>query len=381
MDFSTFLTPRSHNKDHYKDFQLGANLSNCDNLEGVDIALLSIEEDRGDSNNEGCAKAHEKIVSYLFNLSIGDFNPRISDLGIVKSGESITDTYFAVKEIVKELIRQDVIPVIIGGTQDIAYANYMAYTSLEQTINFLNIDSRFSFGNADDTIHASNYLSKILFHQPNVLFNYSNLGYQSYFVDQKEFELLDELFFDSVRLGQIRSNITEVEPILRNADMIAFSASAIAQAFLPANRHASPNGLNGEDACQIARYAGISDKLTSIGFYDLNGSIQDQGMSSHLFAQMIWYFIEGFYNRKGDFPKATKKDYTKYTVALNEGEQEITFYKSSKSDRWWMDVPYNQKLRSKYQRHMMLPCDYKEYLQACNNEMPERWFKTFQKLK
>lgn len=381
MEFSTFVTPRNHLKEQYEPYQLGAHLREIEDFSQVDIALLSVEEDRGDFRNQGCAKAHESVISYLFELSTGDFLPRICDLGVVKAGESITDTYYAVKEIVSELMKHEVIPIIIGGSQDIAYANYLAYTQLEQTINYLNIDSRLAIGNADDTINASNYLSKILFHQPNILFNYSNLGYQSYFIDQKEYELLDELFFDSIRLGEVRANIKEVEPIVRNADMIAFSASSIAQTYLSANKKASPNGLNGEDACQLARYAGISDKLTSIGFYDLNAEINDHGQSAHLFAQMIWYFIEGFYNRKGDFPTSTKKEYTKYTVALNEGEQEITFYKSPKSDRWWMDVPYHQKLTSKYQRHLMLPCNYKEYLQACNNEMPERWFKTFQKLK
>lgn len=381
MDLSTFLTPREQSIEVFKSSQLGFHIKHDSNLQEIDIAIVAIEEDRGDLLNPGCASAHQSILDYLYQLSISNFQPKIADLGIVKAGESLSDTYFAIKEIVGELIKHDVIPILIGGTKDLAYANYMAYTHTEQTINILDIDSRFSFGNADETVNADNYLSKILFHQPNILFNYSNLGYQSYFIDQKEFELIDELFFDSIRLGLVRSNIQEVEPIIRNADMISFSASSIAQSFLPANKKASPNGLSGEDACQLARYAGISDKLSSIGFYDLNGKVSDQGQSAHLFAQMIWYFIEGFYNRKGDFPISTKKEYTKYTVALNEGEQEITFYKSPKSDRWWMDVPYNQKLRSKYQRHLMLPCNYNEYQQACNNEMPERWFKTFQKLK
>ena len=59
-----------------------------------------------------------------------------------------------------------------------------------------------------------------------------------------------------------------------------------------------------------------------------------------LLAQMIWYFIEGFRERKGDYPIANKSKYTKYHVALENGEHELTFYKSDFSGRWWMDVPH-----------------------------------------
>ncbi len=382
MDLSAYFTPSEVHFDDYRSHQLGHSIKVRDfELTEIDIALLSVEEERGDLQNVGCSTSHEEIKKYFYQLSKAHFNPRIADLGTIKQGASLSDTYFAVQDSVSYLIKNDVLPIIIGGSQDIAFANYLAYTKLEQVVNVVSIDSRFAFGNSDEIINANNYLSKILFHQPNVLFNYSHLGYQSYLVDHKEFELIDELFFDTHRLGLIKSDIASSEPIIRNADMIAFSASSIAQSDAPANVRTSPNGFSGEQACQLARYAGISDKLSSVGFYDVNTSIDDKGQTAHLFAQMIWYFIEGFYSRKGDFPKCNKQEYLKYTVTLNEGDQELTFYKSPKTDRWWMDVPYYHQMKTKYQRHLMLPCTYEDYKSACENEMPERWFKTFQKLK
>ena len=187
--------------------------SNCD------IAILGINEDRNAINNIGCASAPDNIV-----------------------------------------------PVIIGGSQDLTYANYLAYENLGQIINIVQIDNSFDLGNTDDSLDSKTYLSKIITHQPNFLFNYTNIGYQTYFVDQKAIELMKNLYFDTYRLGVVRSNLQEVEPIVRNADMLCFDISSIKQSDAPGNGNASPNGFYGEEACQITRYAGLSDKLTSIGF-------------------------------------------------------------------------------------------------------------------
>jgi arginase family enzyme len=347
----------------------------------VDLVIFNVEEERGTKNNQGTAGGGESIRRYLYALQQADYSINMVDLGTIKAGNSITDTYFAVKEVVGQLLREQVLPIIIGGSRDLIYANYLGYTTEEQMVNLVSIDSAFALGNADDPINEKNYFSKIILHQPNILFNYSNLAYQTYFINQEEHKLLDELFYDIYRLGWVKEDIKKAEPIIRNADFIGFSMNAVAQPYAPANKNTSPNGLNGEQACQLCKYAGISDKLTSFGIYDYNPAIEDQGMTAHLIAQMIWYFVDGFYNRKMDFPKANKKDYTRYTVDIDEGKQELIFYKSPKSDRWWMEIPYNSSFNKNLQRHLMLPCNYGDYQTAMENEMPERWFQTYKKLK
>lgn len=368
-----------------KDFeisQLGNHVEQELKIENLPhIAILNVEEERGSINNEGCSKGADEIRKYLYQLRKGDYAIRICDLGTISAGNSQSDTYFALKEVVKELIKLKVIPIIIGGSQDLTLASYMAYGQLEQTVNLVDINSRFSLGNTDLPVNSENYFSKVLLQQPNVLFNYSHLGYQSYFTDQQELRLLDELFFDLYRLGTIKDDIRKSEPVLRNADFVSFNIGAIAQPFAPANRLGSPNGLNGEEACQLARYAGMSDKLSSFGLYEYNPTEDPNGMTAHLLAQMIWYFMDGYYNRKQDFPACNKSEYTRYTVAIDDGNQELIFYKSPKSDRWWMEVPYSSSYRKRYERHLLLPCDYEDYSIAMENEIPERWFQTHKKLK
>ena len=141
----------------------------------------------------------------------------------------------------------------------------------------------------------------------------------------------------------------------------------------------SPNGFYAEQICQITKYAGISDKLTSFGIFNLYPEGNTES-SDHLIAQIIWYFIDGVSQRKGDFPIGSKKDYTKFLVNLEDFKEEIIFYKSDKSDRWWMEVPYPPQKESIYERHHLIPCDYQDYEKAMKNEVPNLWWKTYQKL-
>lgn len=352
-------------------------------LKDVDIAIVGVNEDRGTQENEGCALAPDYVRKHLYRLYQGPFAARIADLGNICAGDKVSDTYFAVKKAVAQLLEQKVTPVIIGGGQDITYANYQAYESLGQIINIVSVDARFDIGlQKGENLHHKNYLSTILTHKPNYLFNYANIGYQTYFVDQDAIELMEKLYFDAYRLGVVRKNMEEVEPIVRNADLLSFDLSSIRQSDAPANTNASPNGLYGEEACQIVRYAGMSDKLSSIGFYELNPAFDTGEQTAHLVAQMIWYFMDGYYHRKNDLPDKQIKEsesFIKYVVSIRDFQNKINFYKSKKSSRWWMEVPCPPNLQRKYNRQFLVPCSYKDYEEACQNEIPEKWWQVYQK--
>lgn len=352
-------------------------------LKNVEVAIIGVQEDRNAKTNTGCGLAPDYVRKQLYKLFMGPFRLQVADLGNIRPGDQVRDTYFAVKSVVAELLRNNITPVIIGGSQDVTYANYLAYEELGQIINIVSVDARFDIGiKKEESTNHNNYLSTILMHSPNYLFNYANIGYQTYCVDQDAIELMGKLFFDVYRLGVVRKNMEEVEPIVRNADMLTFDISAIRQPDAPGNLQASPNGFYGEEACQIVRYAGLSDKLTSIGFYEMNPTVDRGGQTAHLVAQMIWYFFDGFFNRKKDMPDKQRKEtneYIKYNVTIKDFKEAIVFYKSKKSDRWWMEVPCPAGLHQKYERQFLVSCSYNDYLSACQDEMPEKWWQVYQK--
>jgi len=349
-------------------------------LRNIDIALIGVDEDRRAIANEGCSMAADFVREYLYRLYPGDYPLRIADLGTLIRGHEVTDTYFALSTVVSELVSKKIVPVIIGGGQDLTYAIYKAYENLKHIINIAAVDNLFDLGEGEKEVNSRSYLSHIILHKPNFLFNFTNIGYQTYFVDQGAITLMKNLFFDINRLGMARANLPEIEPLVRNCDVLSFDISAIRQTDAPGNGNATPNGFYGEEACQIMRYAGLSEKLSSVGIFEVNPAIDRHGQTAHLVAQMIWYFIDGFYHRQDDFPNAESDDFIRYTVQLTNHDEGIIFYKSKKTDRWWMEVKCTEDIRYKYMRHYIVPCTYGDYQTACSDELPDRWWQAYQKL-
>ncbi|HNQ82698.1 MAG TPA: formimidoylglutamase [Bacteroidales bacterium] len=349
-------------------------------LDHVDLAFIGVGEERNCFFNNGCGLGPDAIRKEFYKLYQGNFKLRMVDLGNVRQGHSIEDTYFAVTAIMAELLEHNIVPVILGGSQDITYAQYKAYEKIGRIINIASVDSQFDIGTGQEKLDSRSYMSHIILHQPNYLFNYTNIGFQTYFVDQQAITLMKNLYFDTYRLGIVRNNLEEVEPMVRNADMISVDMGAVRASDAPGNANATPNGFYGEEICQVMRYAGLSDKLTSIGIYELNPRLDRQSLTAQLAGQMIWYFIDGFYSRKGDFPPSKKKELVKFTVNMKDFKDEVVFYRSKKSERWWMEVPIRSKHRERYERHHLVPCSYQDYETACQNALPDRWWQTYQKL-
>ena len=349
-------------------------------IEGCHFAIIGIQEDRLSVGNLGCAKAPDEIRKELYRLYQGEWQLKIADLGNIFPGATPKDTDFAIKTVLGGLLRKNIIPILIGGGHNLTYAQYLGYEAIEQTVNLACIDPRFDLGVGSDEYTSHAWLNRIILHQPNFLFNYSAIGYQTYFVEQSAIELMGKLNFDIHRLGVCREKIADVEPIVRNADLVSFDISAVRRSEAPGCGLASPNGFTADEACQIARYAGISDKCSSFGLYEVNPLADPSGTTAALAAQMIWCFADGFYNRKKDFPFSDTSGYTRYRVFLKDHKHEIIFFKSNRSDRWWMEVPYPTSQKVRFERHALVPCTYSDYQLACEEEMPDKWWQTFQKL-
>ncbi|MBC8756783.1 formimidoylglutamase [Kordia sp. YSTF-M3] len=340
------------------------------------FAIIAVLENRSDINYLGEELNLLEIRKALFSLFPGNWSHKIVDLGNLHKGETVDDTYAALKTIMEPLLKKNIIPIIIGGSQDLMYAMYRAYDNLEQMVNIVNVDNKFDFGAVSQTVSNHSYMGKIIVEAPHNLFNYSNIGYQTYFNAQEEIDLMQKLFFDTYRLGKVSNDISIVEPITRDADIVGIDLSAVKASEVSGNQNTSPNGLDGKEICAISRYAGISDKVSSFGIFEYKNS-RDEEITAMLVAQMIWYFIEGVNYRVNDYPFASKDDYLKYIVP-NDVE-EMIFYKSNRTERWWIEIPFISSLNNKLKRHTLLPCTHQDYLNACNQIIPERWWMAYKK--
>ncbi|HMI07838.1 MAG TPA: formimidoylglutamase [Flavobacterium sp.] len=340
-------------------------------LTQVKIAIIGAMENRGAKKTEAVDLSH--IREELYTLFPGNWHVSIADLGDILPGNSLEDTYFALQKVIAELLKKSIIPIVIGGSQDLTYSLYRAYDNLEQMVNLVSVDSRFDFGKDSDAISESSYLTKIVIDEPNNLFNYSNIGYQTYYNSQEEIDLIEKLFFDAYRLGDISNNISIAEPVFRDADIVCVDLTSVKSSDSGNFITFTPNGFNGKEICALSRYAGISDKVSLFGIFNHENSRQE----SVLIAEVIWYFIEGFHYRSNEYPYGSKENYLKYIIPLEE--EELVFYKSNKTDRWWIEIPFISTANNKLKKSTLLPCSYEEYLAACNQEVPERWWKAQRK--
>lgn len=383
LDIQSYFFPVSSelyaNKDKWETTQIGRCVETY--VEGsfpevkfAEIAIFNVPEYEGSKNTS--SDTHCKIRS-LFYAFHHDNLPRIVDLGSLSLMSSRKESFKILQTVCEKLLHNGIIPFIIGGGHDLSYAVYKAYASLNKFISLTVVDSKFDIGLEDDNLASFSHLGKMLSHKPSYLFDYTNLGYQSYFVSSMADEMLRRMNFDTIRLGDLKANFYEVEPVMRNTDFLSFDISAIQHAYAGANVYSSPNGLNGEDACQIMRYAGVSDKITAVGLFEYNQELDVNYQTAYLLAEMLWYFIDGYKIRKHEL-NPNLKDCAKYTVAFEDGKNQITFYKSQSSGRWWMGIPFG-KDGDLERKDCYVACSYRDYEIANQGEIPERWLKMLNK--
>jgi hypothetical protein len=379
-DLSIYFSPVSI-EGQWNEDQIGSKIysyqTDFPELSRKGYALIYVPEFRGDSNVHFDSPLPDDFRKEFYALNCGSlWQQNFYDLGTILPGNELKDTQHAIKTVVQELNRLQIIPILVGGSQDLTLSMYDAYSNLEQLVNICTIDAALDLGSPDQDASSNAYISKILVQRPCHLFNLANIGLQIPYAGAKEFELFEKLYFDICRLGEFNADFKKAEPHLRNADLISIDFTSIKASEL-LFKQGNPNGFYAEQICQIARYSGMSDKVSSLGIFNYQ-NLTD--VSNKLLAQIIWYFIDGIENRTGDFPMGSKKDYVKFTVFIEESGHEIAFYKSNKSARWWMEVPYPAKEGSKYERHHMAPCDREDYDNAMKNVIPDLWWKTYQKL-
>ena len=346
-------------------------------LEGIDIVLLGVTELRGAGDYKGLT-GPDQVRRHLYNMSKTSGQNRILDLGNLRNGPSAHDTMLRLKEVISFFLSKNKLPVIFGGSHDMDLGQYAAYETINKLITWLNVDAKFDLD--EESTADRSHLARIIRYDPNFLFNYIHLGYQSYYVFPEELSLMEKLYFESYRIGEIKERLSEMEPVIRDADAISFDLSAIQSHYSPAT--VSPNvfGLTGEEACQLCWYGGLNDKLSSIGFYNyLPQNDSPDHRTASVLATMIWYFIEGYYHRKGDV-NFLNNDYLVYEVSMDENPESIRFFKSKLSEKWWMEIPDEQGQSSVFLRNKMVPCSYSDYETASQGEVPERWLNAFAKI-
>lgn len=342
-------------------------------LKGLEIAIIGLSEQRNSFFVNPVYDVNQFRRAF-YELYPGNWNIKIADLGDLSNGAKIKDTYFAIKEIGYHLKQMNIIPVFIGGSHDLIFPLYQVFQEFNQLINMVSVDRSFDFSQEDELISGRSYMSKIIMEKPNVLNNYTNLGFQNYYCAIEEKDLMDKLYFEGIRLGQVLDDTQMVEPVFRDADIVGFDMKCLSWEATADPLKGQPNGIDSRTICALSRYAGISDRVGFIGLYELPST----PMMDQLAAQIIWYFIEGVQYRFDEYPVNINEGFLKYSVTLSN--QTIVFYKSEMSNRWWMELTNDTYLDNKTKTSALLACTKNDYESASQDIIPERWYNAIKRI-
>ncbi|MEO6228812.1 MAG: formimidoylglutamase [Ferruginibacter sp.] len=368
-DLHDFLLPvdiHSLNEDEgYNDGQFAKHMLINDgempDIADVDVVFIGVGETRGSGDFSGPNNAADAVRKQLYQLHYWHFDVKIADIGNIKTGAALSDSYAAIKTVLYDLLKLKKTVILLGGSHDVTLAQYLAYKDFGKQVEATCIDATIDL-RGESSLRNENFLLEMLTSEPNLVRHYNHIGFQSYLVHPRMLETMDKLRFDCYRVGVAKDNMDEMEPVIRNTTLLSFDINAIKNSDAPANQ-CSPNGFTGEEACMLTRYAGMSSQLTSLGIYGYDPRRDKDELTAKQIAQMLWYFIDGKSRNKQEASLENRDLFNEYHTVV--AEEDTVFLQSRKTNRWWMQLPDKK----------IIACSYNDYVNASRNEIPERWLR------
>jgi formiminoglutamase len=330
-------------------------------IKDCDIVIMGIKEERGSGTGNANSSAPDTVRKHLYQLYYWHPDVRIADIGNICAGSELKDTHAAARTVIAALLEQNKTVIILGGSHDLTLSQYGAYAQMNRIIEACCIDSLVNL-QMNSALRSENFLMEMLTGEPNYIRHYNHIAFQSYFVHPEMLQIMDNLRFDCFRLGRVKEKIENMEPVIRETNLVSIDIAAMAQSSAPCNS-VSPNGLNGEEMCTLTRYAGMSASVSSIGIYGYRPEKDVQELTAVQIAHMIWYFIDGKHRSLLEAPLSQKEAFNEFHTAFNQVD--TVFLQSKKTGRWWMQLPNKN----------FIACSDEDYHLATMNEIPERWLR------
>ncbi len=339
------------------------------NLYKIDVAIVGAPFENGVLAGKK-TNVPDEIRSVLYHFAGFQSKLNIVDFGNLKTAKSSKSISLALRDLVEYFNELNIVTIVLGGSQDLSFGICQAFKAKE-FFSLCCIDSELDVKKGRETFDASNFLSRVFSNCSN-LFQFSLLAYQSLLVPHQLFAKTYGIN-EHYRLGLLRDDISFAEPVLRNTDFLSFDVGAVKHSEAPATWNSNPNGLHGEEACQLAKYAGLSDKLKVVGVFGIDSLKLSEGITIRLAAEIVWYFLDGQINKQVGVDEQ-RDVFLTYKVEVKDVEKPLVFLQCPKTHRWWMEI---QSIRG---RKLLIACSEKEYEQAADDEIPELWLKYVQKI-
>ncbi len=286
-------------KNDRNDIRLGEIVPNT-KYEAANIVIIGCPQDEGIKRNNGrigAALAPDAIREQFYKLTTFGISVNVCDLGNVEIQKSLEETHESLTNIVKQILEDGKKIIILGGGNDISYADGKAMAEVFGAGNWLgvNVDAQFDVSVADERNHQTAFrqiLDEKLI-RPDYLYQ---IGYQRHFASPIYYRYLQNLGVNLSSLEQIRSRETadlELREMMRQKfinhskslnTFFSFDLTVMRSADAPGTTSPSPLGLRAGEFIQLVKLAASLSNTKIIQFTEVNPNFDIDSRTTKLVA-------------------------------------------------------------------------------------------------
>ncbi len=280
-----------------------------EHYESSALVILGCPQDEGVRRNHGrvgAGEAPEAIRRQFYKLTTFNVKKKIFDLGDVRLGGSLEETHDTHTAVVEQILRDDKRLIILGGGNDISYADGRAMAEVFEPDWWIgvNIDAHLDVRIADERNSGTPY--RQLLDEKHLRPDYFyEVGYQSHFASPVYYEYIRNLGVNRISLEILRSRAEadlELKESIRQKfighsaslnTFFGFDMDAVRAADAPGTSRPSPLGLRAGEFIQLVKYAASLANTRIIEFTEVNPRFDIDDLTTKLVAIGMHRFCTG----------------------------------------------------------------------------------------
>ncbi len=283
----------------------------------IRVGIVGVPTDDGVKRNGGRPGAKEgpdairkefyKRTGFVIGKESSPDSVPVFDFGNVKPGKTLEETHDITAEIVHALVTADIVPIVLGGGHDIAFANFLGFSRDKKNVGVINIDAHLDYRKPSPKRNSGTSFRQMLDHPGSALnaMNFVEVGTQSFANARDHYSELVERGATVFSLRDLRTDgvaktldlAYELATSSVDSLYISFDLDAVNGTDAPGVSAPLPTGLTTEEFLTAALFAGKRRKTKIIDIVEMNPKFDVDGRTAKLAALAMMYFLTGFANR------------------------------------------------------------------------------------
>jgi len=274
--------------------------------EDAGIVIIGCPQDEGvkrSGGRVGAALAPDEIRREFYHLTPFGIHHKICDLGNVALAGSLEETHDNLTEVVKKVLEDRKKIIVLGGGNDVSYADGRAMSEVFGAGNWLGVNTEAYFDVRADQPRNSTTPYRQLLEEKLIRHDYLyEIGYQPQLISPNYYRYLQNLGVNLVSLDQLRSRETadlEIRELMRQkfihhsqslTAFFAFDMHAVRSSDAPGTSAPSPIGLRAGEFLNIVQFAAKLVNTKIIEFTEVNPNFDVDNRTTKLVAVAMHRF-------------------------------------------------------------------------------------------